>query len=137
MKHALSRGSLLKDAETSYFSWVEEIDYLFDLALFYDERYPGDGSLSDTIITRELKATIDNLSSLVGSGAEVLKSWKSGRQQVLSVAGIEIGILNELMANCNALVYFLVSQSIDVDGTCLAKMHTAFKTLVRCNRLLT
>lgn len=137
MDNALSRGSLLQDAEDSYLTWVEEIDYLFDLALFYDERYPGDGSASDILRTKELKATIDQLAFHVSNGAEVLKIWKSGRQQVLSVAGIEIGILNELMANCNALVYFLVSKSIDVDDTCLTRMHTSFRSLVRCNRLLT
>ena len=137
MKHEALRESLVQQAEASFIVLTGQLDNLFDLASFYLDRYPNDGSLSRNFKDRELKTTVDNLAALTNQLAEVVKKWKHGEERVLSRTGTEISILNEIWANANALIYFLTSHDIDLEPYNVVLAAGAYQRLIKCNRLLT
>lgn len=136
MKNEALRDTLVQQAEGAFFALMEQIDILFDLTAFYLERYPPDGK-SEALKAKELKTTVDNIAASSAQLAEVLKRWKHGEDRVLSRVGTELTILNELWANVQALVYFLVSHELDVSEFNAVIAAGSFQAIVKCNRLLT
>ena len=137
MKNEALRDTLVQQAEASFISFTTQIDYLLDLVGFYLDRYPPDGSLGCLMKSMELKETIDNIASLTSQLADVVTRWKEGQDRVLSRTGTELNILNELNANAQALIYFLLSNHIDLEPFDVAEASTSFILLTKCNRLLT
>lgn len=137
MKQETLRENLIRQAEISYLALVSQLDHLFDLVGFYLDRYPQDGTIGRSMKDRELKVTVDNLASLIGQLAEVIKAWKHGGETVLSKQGVELNILNEIWANANALIYFLSSRDIDLEPFDAIRGAAAFHILRKSNLLLT
>lgn len=137
MENAGLRGSLVLQAEAAFFSLTQQVDQLLELATFYLDRYPPDGTMRDRLVATELMITANNLAGLVNQLAETVAGWKDGRARVLSRTGTEISIINELRANCSALMYFLLSNGIDIDALVAGRLSDSFDDLLRCNRLLT
>ena len=136
MKNEALRDTLIQQAEGAFFALTEQIDVLFDMVGFYMERYPA-GSQSEMIKAKELKVTVENIAEATSQLAEVLKRWKHGEERVLSRVGTELTILNELWANVQALIYFLVSHEISMDDFNAVIAAGSFQALVKCNRLIT
>lgn len=136
MKKEALREALVYQAEGAFFALMQQVDVLFDLTGFYLDRYPPGGA-SDAFKARELKETVDNLAALSSQLAEVIKGWKHGDVRSASRRVIvELSILNELWANAQALVYFLLSHDISLDDFNLTISTGCFQVLVKCNRLL-
>lgn len=137
MNNAALRESLIQQAEASFTLLSTQLDHLLDLVAFYLDRHPHDGTRSADIKTLELKLTVENLAVLTTQLAEVLAGWKAGTERVLSRMGTELTILNEISANAQALIYFLMSHDIDLEPFDLTKANVAFVILKKCNSLLT
>lgn len=137
MKNEALRDSLVQQAEENFLILTNQLDHAFDLVGFYLDRYPSDGSQSRRLKDRELTTTAENLAMLINQLAEVIKKWKHDEEQVLSRTGTEINVLNEIWANVNALIYFLISHGIDLEPFDLPRFTAAYYVLTRCNRLLT
>lgn len=136
MKEEALRETLIQQAEYAFLRLMGQVDALFDLTGFYLDRYPPDG-VTEELKARELKVTVDNIAAHAAQLGEVLKRWKHDEERVLSRMGTELSVLNELWANIQALVYFLVSHNIDSDAFDLDEAVLSFGVLVKCNRLLT
>lgn len=137
MKPVTLRDSLVYQAEVSFIELTTQLDHLFDLVGFYLDRYPVDGSPGRVLKDIELKETVENLAVLIAQLAEVVAGWKAGSDRVLSRMGTELSILNEIVSNSQALIYFLLSHGIDLEPFDLARATGAYSTLMKCNRLLT
>ena len=136
MKKEALREALVYQAEGAFFALMQQVDVLFDLTGFYLDRYPAT-SASAAFKARELQVTIDAIASTSSQLAEVIKRWQRGEERLLSRTGTELSILNELWANIQALVYFLLSHDISLDNFDLTVSTGCFQALVKCNRLLT
>ncbi len=136
MKDQALRETLIQQAEGSFIALMEQVDVLFDLTSFYLDRYPA---VDATAIfkAKELKITVDNIATASSQLGEVIKRWKHGEDRVLSRVGTELSILNELWANVQALIYFLVSHEIDLSEFNAVIAAGSFQALVKCNRFLT
>ena len=66
--------------------------------------------------------------------AEVIKRWKTNQPRVLSIIGVEIEILNELVSTLNALEKFLDREGISKDSLDFNKSFEAYKDLASVNR---
>lgn len=137
MKHEALRDSLVQQAEASFIVLSTQIDLLMDSIGFYLDRYPSDGSASNKMVSQELATTVNNLASLVGQMADTVNKWKVGASRVLSKAGTELNVINELVANVRAVQYFLASHDIDPDPFDQDRFEISLVVLARCNTLLT
>ena len=138
MQDPVIRETLIYQAQTAFIRLMREVDVLFDLTGFYLDRYPSDVYFQpgDILKTKELKVTVDNIAALSAQLGEVLKRWKYDEARILSKTGVEVSILNELWANVQALVYFLVSHEISLDPYDDDVARGCFNVLVKCNKLL-
>ncbi len=136
MKPTTIHENLVRLSESSFLSLTTQIDHLFTLTIFYLDRYPSDGEPGRNLQDLEVKKTVDNLASLIGQLSDTIKRWKHGEPRVLSKLGVELNILNEIWANCNALIYFLVSHEIDLEPFDSIRATAAYHALVKCNNLL-
>jgi hypothetical protein len=130
------RDELVHGAEAAYIELMRQLDFLFDQASFYLQRYPCN-TVSDVMKTVELSTCISFLGRLPSDLADVVKCWKQGIPTSISRDGVELDLLNEIWANVQGLIYFLVSHDISLDPFNIAKTTEVFYILVRANRSLT
>lgn len=136
MKNEAIREELIGQAETCFIALMTQLDVLFDIAGIYLDLYPNE-TPSIRFKNLELKKTVDNIAETSRQLADTIKKLKHGEPRLLSRLGTEIHVLNELWANVQALVYFLVSHEISLDGFDAELAAEAFHQLVKCNQLLT
>lgn len=130
------RDELVPAAEAAYLELMHQLDFLFDLASFYVDRHPCN-DVSDVLRTVELSTCINFLGTLPAELAEVVKNWKKGIPNSISKDGVELDILNEIWANMQGLIYFLISTGASIEPFDLDATTKAFYALVRANRVLT
>lgn len=130
------REDLLLQVELSFVGLMDELDKLFELSSFYIERYPT-VTRSDIMKIQELSYCIDELGSLPTTLAEVIKRWKLGMPREIKPLDVEVDILTEIWANIQGLIYFLLSNEIDIEHFSCERATTYFNVILRANRLLT
>jgi hypothetical protein len=130
------REDLLRQAELSYIGLMSELDKLFQLASFYIERYPTT-TPGDIIKIEQLSSCINQLGSLPTILADVINLWKLGLPREIKPLDVEVNILIEIWANIQALMYFLLSNDIDIEHFSNEKTTDCFSSILRANRLLT
>lgn len=130
------RDDLVSGAEGAYLELMSQINHLFDTAHFYIDRYPC-SNVSDVMKTVELSNCINQIGKLSYILGEIVKVWKQGIPSTLDVSGVELDVLNEIWANVQALIYFIISHDISIDPFNLVKATDAFYVLVRANKSLT
>lgn len=136
MKNTAFRESLINQADSAYIELASQLNTLFDLAGFFLDRYPED-TRSNIMKCKELKTTVDNIADLLVQLAATLRTWKTGGERVLSRSGTEVTVIGELWVNAQALLYFLSSHDISLDGFDAHKAAYAYHSLIHINRLLT
>jgi hypothetical protein len=115
---------------------MSELDKLFQLASFYIERYPTT-TPGDIIKIEQLSSCINQLGSLPTILADVINLWKLGLPREIKPLDVEVNILIEIWANIQALMYFLLSNDIDIEHFSNEKTTDCFSSIFRANRLLT
>lgn len=130
------REDLVMQANAAFIALTGQLNYLFDLAGFYMQRYQAN-TISEFAKLRELDATVEQLGRLPTHLAHEVQEWKIGCPRKGRWQEVELNILIEIWANIQALMYFLVSHNIDLEPFDETKAHAAFVTLCRANRLLT
>lgn len=129
------REELIVNAEAAFLELMHQLDFLFDCTQFWVDRYDGDDA-STRFKRRELDITSENIAVLSSQLAEHITRWKSGEKASMTRLNIELNILNELWANIQALLYFLASHEIDLEGFDGRKTIEAVKVMVKANRIL-
>lgn len=133
MKSQQTPETLIIKADRSFLVLAEQIHHALALVEFYAERYPN---ISDSLNIKhnDLKSVVKTLGSLPVYLAEVIKRWKTNQPRVLSIIGVEIEILNELVSTLNALEKFLDREGISKDSLDFNKTFEAYKDLASVNR---
>lgn len=137
MKHQIVRDTLVREAEDAFLLLTAQLDHIFDLVSFYLERYPASEGPSHVYRMEDLQQTVNYLAASISQLADVVARWKKGHDRVLSRSGTEISIINELVANANALIFFLEVHHIDLEPFNKPVTEKAVSTIMKCNRLLT
>jgi len=129
------RENIIQQADESYFSLMQQMNFLFDQVSFYLERYPVI-TVGDEMRTNELNSTITELTGEITLFAESILAWKSGTPRRLSPQYVEHFILVEIWAHVQALSSFLLRHNIDLEPFDHKETSKAISTLFRANRLL-
>ena len=135
MNNTELRESLLSQADSAFFQLVEQVNLLLDRTEFYINRRPA-FSASDKLKLAQLSIAIASLGKLPDQLAREVERWKKDEDRVISVMGIELEVLNELFATCEATMLFLIRADVPLQGFSLNTVRQAHNELLRCNRLL-
>lgn len=135
MSAELLREHQVKAAGIAFVSLAIEIDHLLDVcAIYLDGKPPR--QKSDGMKRRDLRLSVQYITSITQALADIVKRWKQGLPQVVSMEGIELYALNELWANIQAVLYFLRSEDINTELFDDDAALEAFSALVTSNRAL-
>ena len=135
MNTDLIRGALIGQAEKAFHNLIVQVNVLLDSSSTYVSRGPV-VSVMDRVKHRELASAVEELGTTTKMiGGEVTR-WKRAEDRVLSRIGVEQNLLNELYANAEALLWFLIREEVEVPGFSLDLLKSSYSELLRCNRLL-
>lgn len=135
MNTDLIRGALIGQAEKAFHNLIVQVNILLDSTSTYVNRGPA-VSVMDKMKHRELASAVEELGATTKMiGGEVTR-WKRAEERVLSRIGVEQNLLNELYANAEPLLWFLIREEVEVTGFSLDLLKSSYSELLRCNRLL-
>lgn len=135
MNTDLIRGALIGQAEKAFHNLIVQVNILLDSTSTYVSRGPA-VSVMDKMKHRELASAVEELGTTTKMiGGEVTR-WKRAEERVLSRIGVEQNLLNELYANAEPLLWFLIREEVEVTGFSLDLLKSSYSELLRCNRLL-
>lgn len=135
MNTDLIRGALIGQAEKAFHNLIVQVNILLDSTSTYVSRGPAI-SVMDKMKHRELASAVEELGITTKMiGGEVTR-WKRAEERVLSRIGVEQNLLNELYANAEPLLWFLIREEVEVTGFSLDLLKSSYSELLRCNRLL-
>lgn len=135
MNTDLIRGALIGQAEKAFHNLIVQVNILLDSSSTYVNRGPA-VSVMDKMKHRELASAVEELGTTTKMiGGEVTR-WKRAEERVLSRIGVEQNLLNELYANAEPLLWFLIREEVEVTGFSLDLLKSSYSELLRCNRLL-
>lgn len=135
MNTDLIRGALIGQAEKAFHNLIVQVNILLDSTSTYVNRGPA-VSVMDKMKHRELASAVEELGTTTKMiGGEVTR-WKRAEERVLSRIGVEQNLLNELYANAEPLLWFLIREEVEVTGFSLDLLKSSYSELLRCNRLL-
>lgn len=135
MNTDLIRGALIGQAEKAFHNLIVQVNILLDSTSTYVSRGPA-VSVMDKMKHRELASAVEELGITTKMiGGEVTR-WKRAEERVLSRIGVEQNLLNELYANAEPLLWFLIREEVEVTGFSLDLLKSSYSELLRCNRLL-
>lgn len=135
MNTDLIRGALIGQAEKAFHNLIVQDNILLDSTSTYVSRGPA-VSVMDKMKHRELASAVEELGTTTKMiGGEVTR-WKRAEERVLSRIGVEQNLLNELYANAEPLLWFLIREEVEVTGFSLDLLKSSYSELLRCNRLL-
>lgn len=129
------RASMVEQAEDSYLTLMHHLELLLDATEFYLERYPITDA-SSRVKSLQLGETIGLLGQLPRPIAEAIQNWKLDQPSTLTALGLELTVLNELWCNVEALVYFFISEKIDLQPFSYGEAQAAHLMLLRISRVL-
>ena len=130
-------ASLVIQADLAFVGLSQQINHLIDLADRYQRAVPdAKQTLSRSHKCLDLSKTFKPMASLLSQLAEVLRRWKQGEPRVLSVLGVEVELLNELWAHCEALTVFFIREDLELHPFNRSKAHYCLMTLLRINKII-
>ena len=133
MKSTHMSEELINKADKSFLSLALQIQKALAHIDFYIDRFPNI-SASLAIKHNDLRAVVKTLGSLPVYLAEVIKRWKTNQPRVLSIIGVEIEILNELITTLSVLEHFLEREGIVSDPLNFKESFSAYQDLAEINR---
>lgn len=133
--NAQQKDILVNSGHEAFMSLVQQIDHMLDVIHFYMTRYPPD-TISLEHKHEWLKEMINTLGSKPNELSEVIRRWRHQEPRVISRAGVEIGILNEIWITLDVLQGFFDHDRIDVHPYNKLKAKAAFNSLVSVNNAI-
>ena len=140
MNQAL-RDSLLLQAEQAYKVLTEQASLLLKACMTYTDAVRGEGPaslLTPSFILKftELGRAQIELGSLAVLLAEEIIRWKNEAVRFYKPIAVETEILNEMVANIEAIMLFLIREDAKLGDFTLSRVKKAQADLAYCNRLL-
>jgi len=134
------RYALLAQATDAASEMVKHADIILDLVDIYIKGKMSNEeflSRSDSIKIEQIENVIFDLASLPNQLSLVVQDWVKNREPAYSQSGIEINILNELVATIEAAMLFFMREGYNLGPHfSLSKLKQAHAEIVRCSKLL-
>ena len=129
-----ARILILAEADAAYFTLIEQVTALLDVATAYCEAT----SLKDVHSKKVqwVQATFTPIASLITQLSEVIRRWKHEEPRVLSQIGVELEILNELWVHLESLMILFLRDEYPLRPFSPKSAEIAVKVLRRTNRMI-
>lgn len=129
------KNTILVSADLAFVSLMQQIDHMLDMIHFFMTRYPPN-TASLALKHESLKDMVSTLGTKPAELAEVIRRWKRGEDRLISWAGVQSEMLNELWITLDVLLNFFSQEGIELHPYNHFKARRAFNELVQLNRIV-
>jgi hypothetical protein len=133
MKNAALKSSLIAQADESFLSLTQQVQYLLDIIDFYTVRYQVDECAKVGV---QFNPSIQTLGSIPYQLAGVVARFRTEEERILSREGVELELINELWCTMETLFLFFIGRDVCVEPYDRQIALKAIETLRISNRLL-